>query len=271
MEICTCNKRAAANAGSRSLCPDQQYLISHQVKLAAFAEGVLGQTAAGLSGSSEIPLQATLPKPTSSSEDINISNLTAVLEAVVATKKQASACIREAFRLGLLPLGQPDAACTAGSAAREALDIAATRALFERVLAVMSRSQALSKQLAVMVIPCATAARGLRQQNRSLSVQAQQASQAATRASTSLRHEQGNAAHLKQQLEVAKVALNMKQRHLAKLQEEQQAATLAQAAQLQKVGQAVNKLMEVVNGQSVQLADKQRLMAVTTDILQALL
>jgi hypothetical protein len=173
-------------------------------------------------------------------------------------------------RVGTVLARQQDAG-TPGPAAGNSFDIAAARALFGRVLAVMSRSQALNKHLAMMVVPYATAVQVLRQQNRTLSEQARKASHATAKASTSLRHEHGNSIQLMQQLEVTKVALAVKQRQLLKLQEEQQAATVAQAAQLQKVGQTVNQLLEVINGQSVQLADKQRLMIITTDILQALL
>jgi hypothetical protein len=139
------------------------------------------------------------------------------------------------------------------------------RDLFLRTLMAVSRSQRLCKQLAYMAIPAANEAAAAR--NVAVQLQQQQAQQ--QQPLVELQALQQAVQQLRQQMVLAKASINVKQQALLRMQQEAQAAANAHTQQLDAVGQAVSKLMELAKDEGLRPSDRQRLVHVCSDILKA--
>jgi hypothetical protein len=139
------------------------------------------------------------------------------------------------------------------------------RDLFLRTVMAVSRSQRLCKQLAYMVIPAANEAAAARKV--AMQLQQQQAQQ--QQPLVELQALQGAVQQLRQQMVLAKALINVKQQALLRMQQEAQAAANAHTQQLDGVGQAVSKLMELAKDEGLRPSDRQRLVDMCSDILKA--
>jgi hypothetical protein len=118
-----------------------------------------------------------------------------------------------------------------------------------------------------MVIPAANEAAAARK--LAMQLQQQLAQQQQQQPLVELQALQGAIQQLRQQMVVAKASLNVKQQALIRMQQESQAAAAAHTQQLDAVGQAVSKLMELAKDEGLRPCDKQRLVDICSDILKA--
>jgi hypothetical protein len=143
------------------------------------------------------------------------------------------------------------------------------RDLFLRTVMAVSRSQRLCKQLAYMVIPAANEAAAARKVAAQLQQQQAQQQQQQQQPLVELQALQQAVQQLRQQMVLAKASINVKQQALLRMQQEAQAAANAHTQQLDAVGQAVSKLMELAKDEGLRPSDRHRLVDVCSDILKA--